>query len=94
MKNHNKFFLVNYMNPILCDLVIWVLPKISFQRIYDLFSATQAELKLSLLMTKGQLEVEVICARGIQGELPGNSEFNNISKSFKIVISLEVLSKK
>ncbi|XP_039300565.1 regulating synaptic membrane exocytosis protein 1-like [Nilaparvata lugens] len=30
----------------------------------------QAELKLSLLMTKGQLEVEVICARGIEGEIP------------------------
>ncbi|XP_075225744.1 regulating synaptic membrane exocytosis protein fife [Lycorma delicatula] len=28
------------------------------------------KLKLSLLMTKGQLEVEVICARGIEGEPP------------------------
>ncbi|KAG8301679.1 hypothetical protein J6590_047874 [Homalodisca vitripennis] len=33
-------------------------------------SGGQAEVKLSLLMTKGQLEVEVLCARGIQGEPP------------------------
>lgn len=31
----------------------------------------QVDIKLSLLMTKGQLEVEVICARGIKGEPPG-----------------------
>ncbi|XP_073997742.1 regulating synaptic membrane exocytosis protein fife isoform X2 [Rhodnius prolixus] len=30
----------------------------------------QVDIKLSLLMTKGQLEVEVICARGIKGEPP------------------------
>ncbi|XP_054286465.1 regulating synaptic membrane exocytosis protein 1-like isoform X1 [Macrosteles quadrilineatus] len=33
-------------------------------------AGNQAELKLSLLMTKGQLEVEVVCARGIKEDPP------------------------
>lgn len=38
-----------------------------------LFIGGQAEIKLSLLMTKGQLELEVISARGLRGEPPGNN---------------------
>nr|XP_024214691.1 regulating synaptic membrane exocytosis protein 1 isoform X3 [Halyomorpha halys] len=37
---------------------------------YQLKAGGQAEIKLSLLVTKGQLEVEVISARGIKGEPP------------------------
>ncbi|BET03056.1 Hypothetical protein NTJ_15874 [Nesidiocoris tenuis] len=37
---------------------------------YQIKAGTHVEIKLSLLMTKGQLEVEVIQARGIRGEPP------------------------
>lgn len=44
----------------------------------------QTELKLGLLMTKGQLEVEVVCARGIQGDPPGTLCCNCFPQRFFI----------
>ena len=46
---------------------------------YRLTSGHYGEIKLGLLMTKGQLEVEVLCARNIACEaresMPGNRAF-------------------
>ena len=46
---------------------------------YRLTSGHYGEIKLGLLMTKGQLEVEVLCARNIACEaresMPGNTVF-------------------
>lgn len=46
---------------------------------YRLTTGHYGEIKLGLLMTKGQLEVEVVCARNIACEaresMPGNDTF-------------------
>lgn len=57
------------------------------------------ELKLGLLMTKGQLEVDVVCARGIRAEdsPPGKYENNvimfiHVDKTFSLKNCLALFS--
>jgi hypothetical protein len=58
---------------------------------YRLTTGHYGEIKLGLLMTKGQLEVEVVCARNIACEaresLPGNKQC--LANSFRNTISTD-----